>query len=62
MLAHAENNRQPEQIPYPAETVIPFLQLTDDQYALLQTIYTASSPASRRLTCPAPPPWRCCVP
>ena len=27
MLAHAENNRQPEQIPYPAETVIPSLML-----------------------------------
>ena len=40
MLAHAETNRQPEQLPYPAETVIPFLQLTEDQYALLQTIYT----------------------
>lgn len=39
MLAHAETNRQPEQLPYPAETVIPFLQLTEDQYALLRTIY-----------------------
>ena len=38
-LARAEAGEgQPEELPYPAETIIPFMALTDAQKALLRSI------------------------
>ena len=54
-MAHAETSRHPEQIPYPEETIIPLWKLTDDQYALLRTIYAGIRVCQAEIPLPTRP-------
>lgn len=54
-MAHAETSRHPEQIPYPEETIIPLWKLTDNQYALLRTIYAGISACQAEIPLPTRP-------